>query len=323
MSQETFTITENDLALVDALQVNARASWTSIGEALQLSPHTLARRWSYLKAHGLAWTEAMPGSAAFKGVFLEVVCKRGELATTRDALHRVPQVMTVGRVLGDYDLYALAVAPDHHALSRLMTQHIDPLDVVHVRSHAYTEVYGGPSWRLTILNQSQVATLRERSSRPLRVAAISPEDEALFSALGGDARRGFAHLARDLAVPPQSVRRRMERMMRRELLAFRAEVARPKAGWPLAAVVRLQVADESLREIGAGLGEWPETRFAAATIGDTNLVWIVNLREPDHLEVLLSELRRRYGGVVRVVQRALILASPSSTVGCSTRTDAP
>ncbi len=43
---------ELDLALVDALQVNPRASWAALGDVLELAPVTLARRWQRLAESG-------------------------------------------------------------------------------------------------------------------------------------------------------------------------------------------------------------------------------------------------------------------------------
>ena len=46
---------ELDLAIVNCLQLQPRASWTLVGEALDVDPVTVARRWQRLSSAGIAW----------------------------------------------------------------------------------------------------------------------------------------------------------------------------------------------------------------------------------------------------------------------------
>lgn len=298
---------ELDLAIVDALQVSPRATWASIGGALGVAPLTVARHWSVLRDEGLAWTESTMGPGIFRGLFLEIGSSRSQIETTTDVLHRIPQVVTVGRLLGDSDLYAIAVAPDDESLHNLVRQHVDQLDVQHVRAHVFTKVYGGPAWRLQVLNKTQVEALREAGHQPIRPQPVSATDRALFAALNRDGRVSFADLSRELGMPAHAVRADIERMRRRGLLAFRADIARPLAGWPTAALVRLLVPDEGTYEVGTQLARRPETRFVASTVGAGNLVWVVNLRAAGELELLLAELRSTSKHPVRVLERSVVL----------------
>ncbi|MFE5097537.1 AsnC family protein [Streptomyces sp. NPDC056638] len=50
-----------DLALVNALQLRPRASWTELAPPLGVTAGTLARRWERLTGEGLAWASAVPG----------------------------------------------------------------------------------------------------------------------------------------------------------------------------------------------------------------------------------------------------------------------
>jgi DNA-binding Lrp family transcriptional regulator len=300
-------ISELDLAIVDALQVNPRASWAVIGETLEVAPLTVSRRWSALTKRGLAWTEATMGPEAFRGLFLEIRCHGPQLQSTIEALHALPQVITVGRLLGDSDLYAIAVAPDDDALQDLVNRYVDQLDVKRVRAHVFTEVYGGPTWRLKVLNERQADALRGDAQRPIRPAPVSESDRALFSLLNQDGRASFADLSRKLDVPAHNVRASIERMRRRGLMTFRADVARPLAGWPTAALVRLLVPDEGSYEVGSELARRPQTRFVAATVGASNLVWVMNLRAAAELELLLAELRTQSKYPIRVLERSIVL----------------
>lgn len=46
MQSDVRLLSEEDLALVHALQLQPRASWSVLGRALDVDPVTVARRWS-------------------------------------------------------------------------------------------------------------------------------------------------------------------------------------------------------------------------------------------------------------------------------------
>jgi len=162
----------------------------------------------------------------------------GRLSTGRAesviaALSDIPNVVTVGRTTGRFDLYALSVAPSVEALRALVFDATASLDAYQISSHVYTKVYGGLRWRLGVLNRAQTEQLRETPRGILPQARLNPADRALYMALAGDARRPYSELADELGATPQSVRRQLDKMRRGGYLDFRTEVARPFVGWPL------------------------------------------------------------------------------------------
>jgi len=298
-------LSEDDLELVDALQVNPRASWAAVGAALGRSAVTVARRWNALSAGGAAWTGATVGPDLFRGMFIELGCRPGTVDAVTAALVGMPDVLTVGRTIGEFDLYVIAIAPTGTALSAL-SDRMSGLDVQRSRMQLYTRVYGGPEWRLRILSRGQTAEVRPASLRPMRRAAVDEADRALFLALSGDARRTFAELADELHSTPQAVRRHVERMRRRGHLHFRTDMARPMAGWPMAGLLWLTVPEQELDAAGMLVGTWPENRFCAAVVSAANLVIIVNLRSPDELQDFVIRLRRKHS-TITVLDRRIVL----------------
>ncbi len=302
---EPVQLDDRDLEIVDALQVNPRATWATVAEVLAVSPLTVARRWGKLQEMGLAWVEAGPGPALFRGVFLMVRCRRGDIGRTAQALSSMPDVVTVGRLLGLHDLYAIAVAPSPAAVRGLMTERIDRLGAEEVQASVYTRVLGGPSWRIAVLDRQQAEALRHPRVRALRPLEITAEDRALFAALNQDGRRSWAELAGELSSTPAAVRRRTEHLRRRGTLAFRVDLARPSAGWPYAALVRVRVDERTVGEVARDLGTWSASRFVAQAIGPANLLWVVSLHDSDALHPLLADLRRRHADL-EVLEAALI-----------------
>ncbi|MFE4829169.1 Lrp/AsnC family transcriptional regulator [Streptomyces sp. NPDC056672] len=299
-------LTETDLELVDAVQINPRASWAAIGSALGLSPVTAARHWKSLTASGAAWTCATMGSDWARGAFVELACPHGGTDEIVRLLCEMPEVLTVGRTTGDFDLYVISVSPTVQALRTFLFETIAKLEVRRVRSHVYSQIFGGPAWRLRVLNRTTAARVREESPRQLPHTAVDPQDRRLFLALGADARRPYPELAEELGSTPQAVRRRMDRMRRRDQIAFRADMARPLAGFPLAALLWLKVPDADVESVGRDLGRWAEVRFCAPVVSAANLVLIVNLRSPEHLDSFVGKLFSTHGGV-EIADRRLVL----------------
>lgn len=300
------SLSETDLALVDAVQVNPRASWSVIGATLGISGVTAGRRWRTLAARGLVWTGSVMGPRLFRGGVLEVSCRPGTAEAVLSVLVEMPGVFTVARTTGDHDLYALTVAPSVAALARSLLDTAGRLDAARVSTHVYTRIYGGPHWRLGVLNRDQTAQVSDDALRPLRRVEVDAIDRRLFRSLGHDARRPFSELAAELDVAPQVVRRRMARLRRGGYLALRADLARPLAGWPVSALLWLTVPIAELDAVGRSLGGWAETRFAAATTSIANLLLIVNLRDPEDVHTVRLRLAREHPGADVLDQRLVL-----------------
>jgi DNA-binding Lrp family transcriptional regulator len=299
-------LTEADLALVDAVQISPRASWAVIGRALDVSPVTAARHWKSLTASGAAWTTATMGPDWAQGAFVELSCPPRGVEETVRLLCEMPEVLTVGRTTGDFDLYVITVSPTVAALRSFLFERLAVLDVRHARSHVYTQIFGGPMWRLRVLNRTTADEVRQEPPSPLRPTPVEPEDRRLFLALGADARRSYADLADEFATTPQAVRRQLDRMRRRGQIAFRADMARPLAGYPLAALLWLKVPDALVEGVGRDLVRWAEIRFCAPVVSESNLVLVVNLRSPEHLTVFTTKLAATHPGVT-VTEKRLVL----------------
>lgn len=103
---------ETDLALIDALQVNPRASWSRLADALMLSPTTLARRWQRLSDAGEAWVSVVMGRRRrTTGALIEVSCRPGREHAVASALAEIPYVTTVGITTGQFQVYAIVLTP--------------------------------------------------------------------------------------------------------------------------------------------------------------------------------------------------------------------
>jgi DNA-binding Lrp family transcriptional regulator len=297
---------ERDLLIVDALQVNPRASWAVVGGTLGISPLTVARRWSRMADAGLAWVEAGPGPLLMRGAFLEIRCRPGAIDSTVQTLCEMPEVLTVGRLLGRNDLYAIVVCATQAALRDFVEEKVDQLETERASVTVYTRVYGGPSWRVALLDASQSGMLREPRSRRDNLSEISELDAEIFRCLSVDGRRSFSDLAKELEVTADVVRRQVDRLRRSGMLYFRVDMARPVAGWTRMCLVELHASEVRLSEIARDLSSRAESRFVASAVGPANLLWILSFTEAQDIHGFLADLARQHPEAT-VIDASMIL----------------
>ncbi|MFE2427952.1 Lrp/AsnC family transcriptional regulator [Streptomyces sp. NPDC059373] len=114
-------LSEDDLALIHALQLQPRGSWTDLGRALDVDPVTVARRWSRLAERGEAWIGLSPGPRIWEQVcaaFVEIDSVPGRTDGVARALCAHAHMLTIERSAGDHSLLATVAASDLRALSR-------------------------------------------------------------------------------------------------------------------------------------------------------------------------------------------------------------
>jgi DNA-binding Lrp family transcriptional regulator len=304
---------EADLAFLDALQVNPRASWTLVGGVLEVDPVTAARRWARLCQDGTAWVSVSIGpreAGLLPMAFIEVRCERGTNRDVAAALARRSNVVTVQYMAGAYDLLVIVMAADFAKMSDLLLVDIPSMDgVAGIRSHLVTRQFEATGrWRLGVLGGRQVRRLRE-AYQPPSVNGARPfgvTDRALFRALSIDGRRTNAEIAGITGLSARTVQRRITTLMSSGEIAFRCDVARSLTGWPSAAVLWLNVPDDRLDEAGRVLGRRPEVRTCVALADNSNLLLSVGLRSIPDLHELLVEILRD-APYARILDRSIVL----------------
>lgn len=290
---------ERDLALINAMQINPRASWTAIGLALDVDAGTAARRWAQLVAAGSAWLTIDPGVPRTNRMLvaiLEVDCAPDQAVAAGAVLARHPGVALVEHVTGDHDLCLMVYTPELAALSAFLLESIAQVPgVLAVRSHLGTQLFiEGSSWQLGALEPDRQRMLRAADRRPARTMMLpDPEVRALMHALADDCRISISELALRLGLSRQTARRRLDIALGSRQLVIRCDVSRAMVGMPVAANVRTTVPASELAATARAIATLPTTRFLAGlTGGPSNLLvsfWLRNVEEIHEVEVVLAE----------------------------------
>lgn len=280
MQDNVRLLSEDDLALIHALQLRPRASWTDLGQVLGVDPVTVARRWQRLRERGEAWVSVSPGPAVYEIVcaaYVDIDCAAGETATVVRALAAHPHMLTLERAGGSNRILATVGTGGFEQMSRYTLDVLPALPHItairtRIVTHWFTE---GGSWRIDALAPGQRDQLRTPPASPATESGrrpITALDRALIAQLSHDGRAAHSVLAAALDTSVSTVKRRLDEMTRLGMLSFRCDFARPLGGWPVAVTYCATAPTAALPEIGHNLIRLPQTRNCAAVSGTHNLV---------------------------------------------------
>ncbi|MFC1437063.1 Lrp/AsnC family transcriptional regulator [Streptacidiphilus sp. N1-10] len=307
-------LSEDDLALTNALQVRPRATWAELAEVLGCTEATAARRWQRLSESGSAWVTAVPGPGSSACVaFVGLLCDSGRRGEVAAALAQDPAAVTVELAAGSHDLIIEVITPDLAALSRYLLDRVDRLpgmtrSTVFLATNVVTEA---SRWRLDALQPSQSTALRgmsrdtkaEAGARP-----VSPLDQRLLLGLSQDGRRSWQHLAEQARTSPATARRRLERLLSTGEATLRCDVAGPLVRRPVTAMLWIDVPAPARDGIARQLTSLAPVRFIATIAGTHNLLVTVWLRGVEEIHRLEAELLLKHPQLT-VADRTVILRS--------------
>lgn len=261
-------LSELDLALVHALQEDARAPWARIAQVLDVDAATVARRWAAISEARWAWFTVWP-SPEHHSVLSDAALVRvtGELTSERVARWcALPWVLTAERTSAG--LCAVAVgrgglpALEHRIASTFAGPGLHA--VVEYAAEIPRE---DSAWRLRSLSERQVRQVLVRTASATR-RARPPRDDVVAEVtalLREDARMSFGAMATRLGVSDATARRTVERLIGEGLVRVGCDVAMPAVGLGRGAVVRIGAwhSPEAVRRVLTH----PAVHRVACTIG--------------------------------------------------------
>ncbi|MFE9730116.1 Lrp/AsnC family transcriptional regulator [Streptomyces sp. NPDC005863] len=273
-------MSELDLALVHALQLQPRAPWTDLAPLLGAAAVTLARRWERLTAQGLAWVSAVPGPSFSRSgctAFVFLRCPPAARRRLADRVARLTEAVTVELLApGHTDLMLDVLTPDLPALHRFIGEELAPLpDVLDVECVLATSLYAeGSRWRLRSLDPSQLSALgRSYTPDATGSAAFNLSlDHTLLDALVRDGRTRLADLAALTGRSTATVRRRIGLLTTSGIIAFRCDMAPAVSGLPVSITFRGRATANDVNRLHRTLATLPECRLLAAVTGSANVL---------------------------------------------------
>ncbi|WP_084514366.1 Lrp/AsnC family transcriptional regulator [Nocardia acidivorans] len=314
MQDEARLLTEEELALIHALQLRPRASWTELGGVLGVDPVTVARRWQRLSERGTAWVCMSPGPALYDHVcaaYVDIDCAAGETATVVAELARHRHMLTLERAGGSNRIFATVATRDFDQMARYTLDVLPAIaHIAAIRTQIVTHWFAeGGSWRIDALAPEQrnrlrapeVSSAAERGRR--RITAV---DRAMMGELSRDGRAAHRAVAAALGTSGSTVKRRLDELTRLGMVSFRCDFARSLGGWPVAVTYRATAPTAALPEIGYALIRLPQTRNCAAVSGTHNLILQAGLHSVAEVTRFENQLATTHPGLM-VTERTVTL----------------
>jgi DNA-binding Lrp family transcriptional regulator len=283
------TLSEADLALIHALQVRPRASWTSLAGVLAESAQTLAARWARLRGQGIAWITAYPSTDRTGCVALvEVDVAAGMLDAVCTRLDPDRRVVSIEHAARGRDLLLTVFGLDFADISATLLDDLGRLPgVVAIRTHmAAALLMEGSRWHLDSLDPAQRATLQAREpiapAGPVVDLGQHPTYAQLAAALAEDGRATASQLAAATGRPESTVRRQLARLLRSGALTFRCEIAQMWTAWPVGVTWWCRVPTQAQAGLVDALRRESRVRLCMSVTGPENfliVMWTASMQD--------------------------------------------
>lgn len=303
-----------DLRIAHALQLDGRAPFARIAEVLGVSEHTVARRYRGLRDRGVLRVVGVLNGfrLGLHSWTLRLRCLPDAGPALAAALARRPDIFWVHLLSGGTEISCLQQVrtADELLLDRL------PRKVADVSAHSLLRGFAGPgTWQgVHALTSAEAEALRPEEGPVEDLTELTDVDHALVAALVPDGRAGYAELAARAGTSESTARRRVEHMCRTRALGVDLDVEPAAFGFPVQARLWMSVRPSALAEVGAALAGHPETYFAAAITGPSNLVASITCRGSGDLYRYLTERVGSLDGVL-TVESAPVLRTVKRVAG--------
>ena len=278
--------------IVHCLQRDGRASFRRIADVLDVSEQTVARRYRTLHDGGALRVMVLPDARARGGQtwFARVQCRPDAADALAAALAVRADVSWVSVASGGSEISCVirtsSAAARHSVLldrlpraSQVLSFSACTVLHMHIGGEAEWLAFDDP------LTEEQVARLASDVVRAPR-ATITPlrdDDGPLLAELARDGRSGVVALARATGWPQARVSARLDELLRSGAAHVEVDLAPEQFGFHSSAYLWLAVAPGDLHAAGEALSRHPETSFAAAVTGATNLLTVVTCRDSEEL----------------------------------------
>ncbi|MEV7905075.1 Lrp/AsnC family transcriptional regulator [Streptomyces anulatus] len=156
---------------------------------------------------------------------------------------------------------------------------------------------------------------------------LSPADTALLRALSQDGRADLGRLASASGCSESTVRRRIGQLRDSGVLAFEVEIDPALFGYPIEALLWLDVPPAGLRAVAEALAGHRQVAFAALTTGPSSVFVMVECRSVSGLHAYVTDELAALRGITRiesaVTQRRTKRAGPLPATLAEKRAGAP
>ncbi|PYI65600.1 AsnC family transcriptional regulator [Arthrobacter livingstonensis] len=317
------SLSEEDLALIQVLQIAPRAGWTDVGAVLGIHPTSAAARWERLTTSGAAWVTAHPmGDPQEVSLsFIGVDAVMEDQSQVVDKLCAMPEIITVEQTASSRALVLTVITESMAQLSGDVIPRLRAIDGVlgFDVSLCTRQHFNGSSWRLNVLSRGQQQHMRELA-RTEHVPGHLPQSHLdLLPFLARDGRATAASMARELGRTAATVQRQLNRVLASGTVSLRCDMAQSLSGYPVTCQWFAKVPAGQHEAAAATLRRLRNVRFIASTTGQSNFTIIMWLRSvADIMDVELT-LQQNIPDIE--LQESVVMLACAKRVGRKLRPD--
>lgn len=266
-----------DLDIVAALHVAPRVPSAALADILGVPSSTVSRRLSRMQDERMlrvvgrfAW-ELITSSNPFE---LWITSAPGRSREVLDELLRIPDIQFATQVSGPSDIHVHLYPLIGSDAEQLLAERVPSIaGLIALDSRMMLQpAKVGQSWRFARLDDAVVRALE--AHRPdVSVDPISSLDElsdlefATMRILGANARETAATIARQLDVSPSTAARAIKTVVHSGAVTPRVEIQPSLIGYPLNALLSLDVSPKSIGPVLEALADQPNVRLLNAVTG--------------------------------------------------------
>lgn len=129
------------------------------------------------------------------------------------------------------------------------------------------------------------------------MSKIDSVDRQIVLQMGENARQSSEQLAKKLNLSPATVRRRLKKLIKNDVMRVVGLVEPAKFGFPLLSVIALDVVADKLEITMESLVARPEVKFAATTTGRFDIIATAWFTSSDHLSEFIVKYLGKLEGV--------------------------
>ncbi|MCX4508671.1 Lrp/AsnC family transcriptional regulator [Streptomyces anulatus] len=335
---ESVTLDALDRRLVHALQLDGRLPFSRIAAALGVPERTVARRYHRLRSRlALRVVGLVDGRrTGMLDWIVRVRCAPEAVETLAVLLARREDTSWIAPLVGGTELTCVIRTPPPGDDGRR------PFFEQLARTAGVREVgaacvlrpvagVGGWAGRMDALGEAEQRLLLPPRPAPAdpaeAVPVLSPADSALLRALSQDGRADLGRLASATGCSESTVRRRIGQLRDSGVLAFEVEIDPALFGYPIEALLWLDVPPAGLRAVAEALAGHQQVAFAALTTGPSSVFVMVECRSVSGLHAYVTDELAALHGITRiesaVTQRRTKRAGPLPALLAEKRAGAP
>ncbi|WP_037731231.1 AsnC family transcriptional regulator [Streptomyces roseochromogenus] len=294
---------ETDRRIVAVLLASPRAPWREVGRVLGLSERTVVRRAAPLYADGTLRATVVRNPACFPGlvpIALRIRCRPHQIRQVARALAGRGDTVWVDILGGGDEVSAVFFLDGPEARNALLLRDLPATDAVHSwTAHTLLRVFPTAfRWTAGLLSPEEADRLTPAptTARPEPLDL----DRTLIAALAEDGRSTYTELARRAGTTALTARRRLDALVRGQVLRLATEVDLALLGAHAEALLWINAQPGALQETAETVASHPQVRFTAATTGPANLLVAVAAADLDALYAFLVTVIGPLGGITAI-----------------------